>query len=365
MQRNRRSLKRMFEHFTEKARRVIFFARHEASTFGSREITAEHLLLGLLRENLSVANQYFHSPGAPESIRKRLEEQLPRGEKLPTSADLPLSVDARRVLAHAIEASIRLKHKDVTPAHLLMGLVQLENSLAARVLRDHEVTIPEITEKMPKAEFTPQSETLVTASAGSVIAETCRDLTAAAEQAAFPPLIGREYELQTLMQVLGRRSGNNPVLVGEPGVGKTTIVEALAQRIADHRVPEFLREKRILALAPGQFADSPDHRREFERRFRELVAETAQNLDLILFIDGLFDSSSRPASPFAPVLGRLLAALSFSQCIATGTPAGFKAAIERDPVIERHFRAIPIAPPGENDTIRILAGLNPPGRYFQ
>ena len=159
------------------------------------------------------------------------------------------------------------------------------------------------------------------------------------------------------MQVLGRRSGNNPLLIGEPGVGKTAIVEGLAQRIADHRIPEFLQEKRILALAPDRLVDSTTNRRNFEHRFAELIAEVAQNLDLILFIDGLFDPATPASSPFRGLLGRLLAPLSVSQCIATGTPAGFRAAVERDPVVERHFRAIEIAPPNEQDTILILARL--------
>ena len=346
----------MFEHFTEKARRVIFFARYEASAFGSPEITPEHLLLGILRENASTANQYFRSPAAPESIRSKLAEQLPRGEKIATTVDIPLSQDARRVLAHAIEMSAQSGHKEVVPAHLLIGLLRLENSPAATILREHEVTVEMLSENLKLAEPTTRNEPVVSP-VPSIIGDACRDLTALAAEAALPLIIGRERELQTIMQVLGRRSGNNPVLVGEPGVGKTAIVEGLAQRIADHQAPEFLHERRILALAPDRFDAFPGNRRQFELRFSAFIDEIAEQSDIILFVDGLFEPVAPAASPFFAVLSRLLAALSFSQCIATGTPAGYEAAIKRDPVIERHFRAIPIPPTDEADTIQILARL--------
>ena len=345
----------MFERFTEKARRVIFFARYEASAFGSHEITPELLLLGFLRENASTANQYFPSPTAPESIRSKLTEQLPRGEKIATSVDIPLSQDARRVLAHAIEMSAQSGHKEVVPAHLLIGLLRLENSLAATVLREHGVTVEMLSEKLKQAEPSAKSEPTVPPP--SIIDDAGRELTALAAEGALPPLIGRERELQTIMQVLGRRSGNNPVLIGDPGVGKTAIVEGLAQRVADHRAPEFLHEKRILALAPERFGAFAGTRHQFELRFSAFIEEIARQGDLILFIDGLFEPVTPTASPFSAVLGGLVMALSFSQCIATGTPAGYEAALKRDPVIERHFRAIAIAPPAESEAVQILARL--------
>jgi ATP-dependent Clp protease ATP-binding subunit ClpC len=187
-----------------------------------------------------------------------------------------------------------------------------------------------------------------------VIAETCRDLTAVATQNAFPPLIGRERELESIIQVLGRRNGNNPVLIGESGVGKTAIVQGLAQRIVDVKVPEFLKAVRILALAPQSFVDSPKNRREFQQTFAALIAEIADQSKLILFIDGLFTPATRTGGPFGDVMGRLFAALSFSQCIATGTPAGFRDAVQRDPAVECYFRAVQISPPDEKDSVLIL-----------
>jgi len=346
----------MFERFTEKARRVIFFARYEASAFGSHEIAPEHLLLGFLRENARTANQYFQSPTAPESIRSKLTELLPRGEKIATSVDIPLSQDARRVLAHAIEMSAQSGHKEVVPAHLLIGLLRLENSPAANILREHGVTVEVLSEKLKQAEPTAKREPAAPPPP-SIIGDAGRDLTALATEGALPPLIGRERELQTIIQVLGLRSGNNPVLTGDPGVGKTAIVEGLAQRIADQQAPEFLRQKRILALAPERFGAFPGTRHQFELRFSAFIQELAQQGDIILFIDGLFEPVVPAASPFSSVLGRLLTALSFSQCIATGTPAGYEAALQRDPAIERHFRAIASAPPNENEAMQILARL--------
>jgi ATP-dependent Clp protease ATP-binding subunit ClpC len=187
-----------------------------------------------------------------------------------------------------------------------------------------------------------------------VIAETCRDLTAVATQNAFPTLIGRERELESIIQVLGRRNGNNPVLIGESGVGKTTIVEGLAQRIVDVKVPEFLKAIRIFALAPQSFVDSPKARREFQQKFTDLLAEIEDQSNLILFIDGLFEPAARTGGSFGDVLGPLLAALSFRQCIATGTPAGYRDAVQRDPAVERYFRAVQISPPDEKDSVLIL-----------
>jgi len=342
----------MFDRFTEEARRVIFFARHEASEFGSREITAEHLLLGFMRVNSLCAAQLLGSVATQISIRRQIEARSPRGEKVSTSVDLPLNHESKRALAYGAEESQRLGHQHIGPEHLLMGLLREEKSLAADLLRQHGLAIANLREKLQHA---PIAATLsISREETSVIAETCRDLTTAAAEIAFPPLIGRERELENIIQVLGRRNGNNPVLIGETGVGKTAIVEGLAQRIADDNVPEFLRATRILAMEPQSFVDSPGARREFQQKFAALIAEIADQSDLILYIDGLFEPVTRAGSPFADVLGPLLAVLSFRQCIATGTPAGFREAVHRDPVVERYFRAVEIVPPGEKDAIQIL-----------
>jgi ATP-dependent Clp protease ATP-binding subunit ClpC len=345
----------MFEKYTEEARRVIFVGRYEASRTGSHEITAEHLLLGYLRESARIGTQNFLPPAAMDTIRTQIEAQFPRAESLSTSVDLPLNREAKRVLAYAAEESQRLGHHDIGIHHLLLGLLREEKTLAADLLRQYGLTIAkarEILQRPPIAATPP-----VTPEQRSVVLETCRDLTAAATEIAFPTLIGREREVENLIQVLGRRNGNNPVLIGESGVGKTAIVEGLAQRIADDNVPEFLMATRILALDPQTFVDSPKARREFQQKFADLIAEIEDQSNLILFIDGLFEPATRTGSQFGYVLGPLLAALSFRQCIATGTPAGFAQAAQRDPVVERYFRAVEIVPPSETDAIQILGAI--------
>jgi ATP-dependent Clp protease ATP-binding subunit ClpC len=345
----------MFERYAEEARRVVFMARYEASQAGSREITAEHLLLGWMRECARLNIQNFLSPAAMDSIRSQVEPQSPLREKISTSVDLPLNSESKRALAYAAEESLGLNHEHIGIDHLLLGLLREEKSRAADLLRQHGLTIATVRERL---QHTPAAATLsISREQMSVIAETCRDLTAVATQNAFPPLIGRERELESIIQVLGRRNGNNPVLIGDSGVGKTTIVEGLAQRIVDVKVPEFLKAVRILALAPQSFVDSPKARREFQQKFTALLAEIEDQSNLILFIDGLFEPAARTGGSFGDVLGPLLAALSFRQCIATGTPAGFRDAVQRDPVVERYFRAVETLPPGEKDAIQILSAI--------
>jgi ATP-dependent Clp protease ATP-binding subunit ClpC len=352
----------MFERYTEEARRVIFMARYEASQAGSPEITTEHLLLGWMRECARLNTQNFLSPAAMDSIRSQIEPQSPLREKISTSVDLPLNSESKRALAYAAEESLGLNHQHIGIEHLLMGLLREEKSLAAELLRQHGLTIAILRERL---QHPPIAATLsFSREQTSVIAETCRDLTATAMENAFPPLIGRERELETIIQVLGRRSGNNPVLVGEPGVGKTVIVQGLAQRIADAKVPEILLAKQILALDPHSFVDSPKNRREFRQTFAALIAEIADQSKLILFIDGLFTPATRTGGPFGDVMGRLFAALSFSQCIATGTAAGFREAVQRDPAVERYFRAVQISPPDEKDSVLILLREKEPYEKF-
>jgi len=340
----------MFERFTAEARRVVFHARYEANRFGSPEVTAEHLLLGCLKEAHGLL-----SPAARDSIRSQIELKVPKAEKRATTADVPLSHPSKRVMAYCAEESERLGHQHIGVEHLVLGLMREEKTLAADLLQKHGLTVASLRERLQR------QSTAATVSweppQTSDAADICRDLTAAATNSAFPPLIGRESELANVIQVLGRRYGNNPVLVGEPGVGKTAIVESLAQRIADGQVPEFLMRKRILALNPLNFVDAQKARREFQRKFADLIATVADLSDVILFIDGLFEPGVRTGSPFGDVLGPLLASLSFSQCIATGTPAGYREAVERDPVVERYFRAVQIVPPGEKDAILILQAV--------
>ena len=236
----------MFERYTEKARRVIFFARYEASQFGSPYIETEHLLLGLIREDKALANRFLRSHAAVDSIRKQIEAHTTIREKVSTSVDLPLSHECKRVLAYAAEEAERLSHKHIGTEHLLLGLLREEKCFAAEILHERGLRLSTIREELARV----QSEKLLSSrpKESSMLAEFSRDLTVEAAEGKLDPLIGRESELERVVQILCRRTKNNPVLIGEPGVGKTAIVEGLAQRIASGDVLPFLSEKRILSL---------------------------------------------------------------------------------------------------------------------
>src|SRR6201994_2728725 len=222
----------MFERYTEKARRVIFFARYEASQFGSPYIETEHLLLGLLREDKALANRFLRSHAAVESIRKQIEGHTTIREKVSTSVDLPLSHECKRVLAYGAEEAERLNHKHIGTEHLLLGLLREEKCFAAEILHERGLRLSTIREELARTsqeKAQPQQRQRES----SLLAEFSRDLTQVAMDNQLDPLVGRDSELERVIQILCRRTKNNPVLIGEPGVGKTAIVEGLAQRISD------------------------------------------------------------------------------------------------------------------------------------
>ena len=234
----------MFERYTEKARRVIFFARYEASQFGSPCIETEHLLLGLLREDKALANRFLRSSASVESIRKQIEAHTTLREKVSTSVDLPLSHECKRVLAYGAEEAERLNHKHIGTEHLLLGLLREEKCFAADILHERGLRLSQVREEIARSSSEKMSSNRPKES--SLLSEFSRDLTQAAMDGLLDPLIGRDYELERVVQILCRRTKNNPVLIGEPGVGKTAIVEGLG--------PAHRRWRR--AQLPGGQADS-------------------------------------------------------------------------------------------------------------
>lgn len=349
----------MFERYTEKARRVIFFARYEASQFGASQIEAEHILLGLMREDKNLANRFFsRAQSSIEAIRKEIEGRTILRERISTSVDLPLSIEAKRVLAFAAEESERLNHRHIGTEHLLLGLMREENSVAAEILYERGLRLSDIRQDLMRQaglerHAHAKKET-------PHLFEFSRDLTEAALEGKLDPLVGRENEIDRVVQILCRRTKNNPVLIGEPGVGKTAIVEGLAQRIINGEVPSFLTDKRILALDLSLVVAGTKYRGQFEERMKMIMRELTDNPQYIIFIDelhtlvgaGSAEGSLDAANILKPALSR-----GEIQCIGATTPAEFRKSIEKDRSLERRFQSVRVPSPTEAEAILILEGL--------
>ncbi len=348
----------MFERYTEKARRVIFFARYEASQFGSPYIETEHLLLGLLREDKALTNRFLRSHASIESIRKQIEARTPSREKVSTSVELPLSQECKRVLSFAAEEAERLSHKHIGTEHLLLGLLREDKSFAAEMLHERGLRLSGLREELSRS----QSEKVAAGRSKetSLLTEFSRDLTQAALENQLDPLVGREYEVERVIQILCRRTKNNPVLIGEPGVGKTAIVEGLAERISEGDVPSFLADKRILALDLSLIVAGTKYRGQFEERLKTIMKELMEAQNAVIFIDelhtlvgaGSAEGSLDAANILKPALSR-----GEIQCIGATTPGEYRKSIEKDRSLERRFQAVKVPPPSEAEAIKILFGI--------
>ncbi len=348
----------MFERYTEKARRVIFFARYEATQYGSPYIETEHLLLGLLREDKALASRFLRTHGVVESIRKEIESRITIRERISTSVEVPLSAECKRVLNFAAEEAERLNHKHIGTEHLLLGILREEKSFGAELLQERGLRLSTLREEVSRSttEKAPVSRSKET----SLLAEFSRDLTQAATESQLDPLIGRERELERVIQILCRRTKNNPVLIGEPGVGKTAIVEGLAQRIADGNVPPFLADKRILSLDLSLIVAGTKYRGQFEERLKTIMKELMESQTAIIFIDelhtlvgaGSAEGSLDAANILKPALSR-----GEIQCIGATTPGEYRKTVERDRSLERRFQAVKVAPPDEEEAVQVLLGV--------
>jgi ATP-dependent Clp protease ATP-binding subunit ClpC len=348
----------MFEHYTERAIRVIQFARYEATQLGSRTIETEHLLLGLIREGNGITSRIFNRCKITfEEIRKEIESRIILKEKISSTIEPPPSPDVDKVLTFAAEEAEHLNHKYIGTEHILLGILRLENCVAAEILRQKGMKLTVIRSEI--------SNILNEKTSGKVkeaptLYEFCRDLTDAAARHMLDPLIGREPELDRIGQVLCRRAKNNPLLVGEPGVGKTALVEGLAQRIVDGEVPYHLTDKRVLALDISLVVAGTKYRGQFEERMKAILKELAESPEIIVFIDevhtlvgaGSAEGSLDAANILKPALSR-----REIQCIGATTPSEFRKHIEKDRSLERRFQPIRISPPSEDDSVRILSGL--------
>jgi ATP-dependent Clp protease ATP-binding subunit ClpC len=348
----------MFERYTEKARRVIFFARYEATQYGSPYIETEHLLLGLLREDKALANRFLRAHGSIESIRKEIEQRITIRERISTSVEVPLSQECHRILKYAAEEADRLNHKHVGTEHLLLGILREEKCFGSELLQERGLRLSTLREEMARA--AGEKVAVNRPKETSLLAEFSRDLTQAAMEGQLDPLVGRERELERAIQILCRRTKNNPVLIGEPGVGKTAIVEGLAQRIADGDVPSFLADKRILSLDLSLIVAGTKYRGQFEERLKTIMKELMESQNSIIFIDelhtlvgaGSAEGSLDAANILKPALSR-----GEIQCIGATTPSEYRKSVERDRSLERRFQSIKVSAPSEDEAIRVLQGV--------
>jgi len=342
----------MFEKFTEKARRVVFFARYEASQFGSPYIETEHLLLGLLREDKALSNRFLGPPGAPEAIRREIEQHTTIREKIHTSVDLPLSNENKRVLAYAAEEAEQLSHHHIGTEHLLLGLLREEKCFAAKVLHDHDVHFDRVREELRGFPHEPP-ESQERARQHSFRAQVSRDFVHAVGQ--LQHLVGREDELERLICILCRRTRKNPVLVGEPGVGKKTIIGGLVQRIAHGVVPTVLAGKPVLALNLSPLGDI-ERDSAWLRNFQTALPSEGA----IFFVEDLHTPANAVSGKGSLHIEDILKPSLIRgkiQCISTATPTGYANSIENHGWLEQYFQAVDVAPATEAAAIHVLLGI--------
>ncbi|MGQ0540508.1 MAG: ATP-dependent Clp protease ATP-binding subunit [Blastocatellia bacterium] len=353
----------MFERYSERSRRVIFFARYEALQYGSPVIAPEHLLLGLMREDKTIAARFFpyRRSLSVDAVRRDVEERIVLRDRIPQSSELHLAGETKRILFYANEESRHAKSRHIGPEHLLAGLIREERTVAAEILFQYGLRIQDVREEIGRQTGLPKLlKTKKEDSKTPNLHEFTRDLTAEAASGKLDPLIGREAEIERLVEILCRRTKNNPVLIGEAGVGKTAIVEGLAQRIVDRQVPTFLEDKKILSLDLSLVVAGTKYRGQFEERLKKIMGELAENSEHIVFIDelhtlvgaGSAEGTLDAANILKPALSR-----GEIQCIGASTPAEFRKSVERDRALERRFQTVKVMPPNEAEALEIIKGI--------
>jgi len=352
----------MFEKYTEKARRVIFFARYEASQFGQPYIETEHLMLGILREDKALTNRFLRSHASVESIRKQVQEHTIIREKVSTSIDLPLSNECKQVLAYAAEEAAQLGHKHIGTEHLLAGLLREEKCFAAQILHERGLRLLMIREELAKG---PQ-HSAVRGPEPTAIAELFTNLVQAATYGQLAPVIGRDLELESIIEILCSCDKRSLLLIGEPGAGKTSIVEGLAQRISNVEVPSFLASKRILALEPEGIDGWTKDRQKLEE-LTNLADTAASPSEVILFIDrfqDLFALSSKSAASAGAGIVKQALLYNRIQCIATVNVGDYPALIKSIPWFEKYSRPVYVRPLDREATLRVLQARKDPLESF-
>jgi ATP-dependent Clp protease ATP-binding subunit ClpC len=355
----------MFNRFTERARKVILLAKEEAKRFNHDYIGTEHILLGLVREGEGVAAAVLANFGlSPDKIRVEVEKLVQPGPATVISGDLPFTPKAKKVIELAMDEARALGHNYVGTEHLLLGLIREGEGVASQVLMNMGLELDKVREEVMNllGSEIPGYEM------GQKIAPTKtpaldafgRDLTKLAKDNKLDPVIGRKNEIERVIQILSRRTKNNPVLLGEAGVGKTAIVEGLAQKIVANDVPEILRDKRLIILDLALMVAGTKYRGQFEERIKAVMDEIKRSEDVIVFIDELHTLVGAGGAEGAIDASNILKpALSRGeiQCIGATTLDEYRKHIEKDAALERRFQTIMVEPPSVEETIEILKGL--------
>ncbi|MFM1818897.1 MAG: hypothetical protein RIS61_495, partial [Actinomycetota bacterium] len=358
----------MFERFTDRARRVVVLAQEEARMLNHNYIGTEHILLGLIHEGEGVAAKALESLEISlEAVRAQVEEIIGQGQQAP-SGHIPFTPRAKKVLELSLREALQLGHNYIGTEHILLGLIREGEGVAAQVLVKLGADLNRVRQqviqllsgyqgKEPQAVGSAQEGT---PSTSLVLDQFGRNLTQAARDGQLDPVIGREKEIERVMQVLSRRTKNNPVLIGEPGVGKTAVVEGLAQNVVKGNVPETLKDKHIYSLDLGALVAGSRYRGDFEERLKKVLKEIKTRGDIIIFIDemhtlvgaGAAEGAIDAASILKPMLAR-----GELQTIGATTLDEYRKYIEKDAALERRFQPIQVNEPSIAHTIEILKGL--------
>jgi ATP-dependent Clp protease ATP-binding subunit ClpC len=364
----------MFDRFTDRARKVMALARKEAQKFNHDFIGTEHILLGLIQEGSGVAANVLKNLGVEvNKIRSEIEKNVQSGPSMVTMGQLPFTPRAKKVLELSMEEANELGHNYIGTEHLLLGLIRENDGVAAQVLLDLNLKLEDVRcEVLDLLGADQESENSIPQSSSSssqpktgrsktpALDAFGRDLTELAREGKLDPVIGRHDEIERVIQILSRRTKNNPVLLGEPGVGKTAIVEGLAQDVVNGNVPEILRDRRIVVLDLAMMVAGTKYRGQFEERIKAVMTEVRRVKNVILFIDELHtlvgaggaEGAIDASNVLKPALSR-----GEVQCIGATTLDEYRKFIEKDGALERRFQTIMVNPPSKVETVEILKGL--------
>ncbi len=352
-----------FEKFSERARRVLTLAQEEAQQLNHNYIDTEHILLGLAREDEGIAAKVMAALGvSPNKLRSKVEYFIGRSEK-PATGETGLTPRAKRVIELAIDEARHLGHGYIGTEHLLLGLMREGEGVAAEILESLNITLERVRTETIRIlnEGSPRKGAVRAASRTPALDQLGTDLTAAAASGKLDPIIGRSKEIERVVQILSRRTKNNPVLIGEPGVGKTAIVEGLAHHIVAGDVPETLEGKRLITLDMGAVVAGTKYRGEFEERLKKIIDEIKAAGNIVIFIDefhtivgaGAAEGAVDAANLLKPALAR-----GELQTIGATTLDDYRKYVERDPALERRFQPVLVEEPSVDDALEILKGIN-------